>query len=129
MFGIREVSEAKIFTIFVYAGPPLFTSFEPMNTFVARPVVGVSRAVAAILRDRTQPEVRFSVVEAVTIDMIDLMSWLSVHNYAVHSSRYSILAFVASRRIKSLPFVAGVPSVLIKLFEIFIIDYGNFSLG
>ena len=86
--------------------------------------------VVAVLHASRRPEVGFSIVQAVMVDMVDELPVTGVHNHPVH--RYALMpAFtdcstsccvVASRKPRCLPFVFG------QAVVVFGVDDGVLSL-
>ena len=87
--------------------------------------------VVAVLPASRRPQVGFSIVQAVMINMVhNEMVW-GVYYFAVH---LNILALVftqmnPSAGIESVAFFDSMPFVLIQSLEIFRIDYGVFALS
>jgi len=95
---VVEVSDCFLYAAKAYLGLPLLSAFEPGNTLVfRRRILWLDvLSVEAVSRLCSRPEVGFSIVEAVTVDMVNNKRIGRVYYLSVHLN-------------SAFPFVYGVP--------------------
>ncbi len=116
-FGfIVEVSDCFLYAAKAYLGLPLLSAFEPGNTFVFRRRIirlNVS-SVEAVSRLCSRPEVGFSIVEAVMVDMVNDERVRRIYYFGVHLNSVFVLVYGipdTTSSIKGASTLAGIPFV------------------
>ena len=119
------------FIIYSYLGNPAFSFRIPRYTSISAFIFSTKSRVSNIRTITAYSKISFSIIESITINMVDVQSFWSINQKTVHRKKPFRSSFLSIKLppgfIKlHVPFSATITKI-IKAVDIFVVDKVNFS--
>jgi hypothetical protein len=116
--GIKQ-AEVNFSVIYSQFRAPFFTYFVPPNSLKSTCIASFFWSIAPILGMAAFSKIVSAIIQSVSIPMVDLLSWESVHNQTVHSTVTVFGAGLGSVETFCIFIPIGPPIPLREPFKIF----------